>query len=58
MTDEQFAQLMKKLEDIERQMQAGTWFPRQTYPTQPMPIYYPQQPGQPPFYPWHGQVTD
>lgn len=41
MTDEQFKQLMKKLEDIERQMQAGTWMPQRT-PVQPMPLYRPE----------------
>lgn len=44
MTDEQFEKLMKKLEDIERQMQAGTWMPQRTYPLQPQPVYYPQDP--------------
>lgn len=57
MTDEQFKQLMKKLEDIERQLQAGTWMPQRTYPMQPTPIF------QPAYYPGYGppnwnQVTD
>lgn len=35
MTDEQFDKLMKKLEDIERQLEAGTWMPQRTYQLPP-----------------------
>lgn len=43
MTDEQFKQLMEKLEAIEREMKAGTWWPVKPTPT---PVY--------PTYPWDG----
>lgn len=45
MTDAQFKELMERLDKIERQMQAGTWWPNPPVPTGPNP-YLP-----PPMYP-------
>ncbi len=48
MTDEQFKQLMEKLEQIEREITAGRWKPL----FNPPPIY------QPPSRPWDGLPPD
>ena len=56
MTNEQFKQLMDKLDQMQRQMDAKTWWP--VYPVPPAPFY--PSPVNPfvPFDPFNGGTRD
>ena len=50
MTDEQFKKLMDKLDEMQRQMDAGKWFHGYPIPSMPAPIYVdPRLPFNPPW---------